>query len=219
MGNEALLRRADASRGAVAPTDLLATHDASVLERIDLFVLERALEQAAAARREDPASRWRIHVNLSPALLEYDTYVRAAERLLASHRELASSVVFELTERQPMNPDRVLPRMMRLRQQGARFALDDFGTGYANLHCLARLPFQIVKLDRSLVADLTARPRSATLLEEVLQMAGALNLELIAEGIETRRQRVTLLILGCALGQGFLLGRPRPGLPARDRAA
>lgn len=93
---------------------------------------------------------------------------------------------------------------------GVRLALDDFGTGYASLSHLQRMPVDILKIDRSFVAALNDGGRSRDLLEAILDMAGSLSLEVIAEGVEDQAQLTVLEQLGCQMAQGYLLGQPVP---------
>ena len=96
----------------------------------------------------------------------------------------------------------------RLSQLGVKLALDDFGTGYSSLSRLDRYPLDIVKVDKSFVDRIDQDAGDAALLEAMLQLAGALRLQVVAEGIETETQLNRLQALGCALGQGYFLARP-----------
>lgn len=218
IGVEALLRR-DARVGPTVPWDLVVSPDLALLTETAVFVLETVLEDASEWRRwNSGAAPLQLHVNLSPLLVETDAYVGAAERLLDRH-PLASWVVFEVTECLPLDPVLALPRMSRLHKQGVRFALDDFGAGFSNFYSLARLPFEVVKVDRSLVADVDKRHRVAALMRGLLDVAKALDMQVVAEGIETPAEQVALTLLGCSLGQGFLLGHPEPYLLGNGPAA
>ena len=122
-------------------------------------------------------------------------------------------LVLEITEGSLLdNPDSVAATLQRLGALGVRAALDDFGTGYSSLSYLHRFPFRILKIDRSFVAALgqDAGGNSVAVVAAVLAMAKALNMQVVAEGIETDGQRQALLSMGCEFGQGYLLGRPAP---------
>jgi EAL domain-containing protein (putative c-di-GMP-specific phosphodiesterase class I) len=111
------------------------------------------------------------------------------------------------------NPDHVRePARAQLREQACASQLDDFGTGYSSLSYLHRFPIHALKIDRSFVADLRpGLPRgSAAIVRAILALARSLNIEVVAEGIETSAQREALLELGCRYGQGFLFAHPRP---------
>ena len=98
--------------------------------------------------------------------------------------------------------------MRGLRALGIRLALDDFGTGYSSLSYLTRLPLDVLKLDRSFVAKLGQDDPSTAVTEAIVSMARALDLQVVAEGVEVESDRLTLLDLGCVLGQGYLFARP-----------
>src|SRR5205823_658637 len=98
-----------------------------------------------------------------------------------------------------------------LRAHGIRVAIDDFGTGYSSLQYLTRLPVDILKIDRSFVAELNGTPAGSAITEAVIRLAQVLNLTTVAEGIETTDQAGELLALGCDTGQGYLYARPLPG--------
>ena len=124
-----------------------------------------------------------------------------------------SRLVAEVTEGALLdNPDRVRATLDRLRSIGVGAALDDFGTGYSSLSYLHSLPLRILKIDRAFVLELDqeGNTNSTTVVAAILALARALNIKVIAEGIETEAQRDALLAMGCEMGQGYLLGRPAP---------
>jgi EAL domain-containing protein (putative c-di-GMP-specific phosphodiesterase class I) len=120
-------------------------------------------------------------------------------------------VFLELTETALMESatDRPLAALDRLLASGARLVLDDFGTGYSSLSRLSRLRLAAVKIDRSFVAAMETDVGARAVVTAVLQMAGPLRCTVVAEGIETERQRDLLREMGCARGQGWLFGRPQ----------
>jgi len=110
------------------------------------------------------------------------------------------------------DPERVRATLERLRAAGVGAALDDFGTGYSSLSYLHSLPLRILKIDRAFVDELdkSGNTNSTTVVAAILALARALDIQVIAEGIETEAQREALMAMGCELGQGYLLGRPAP---------
>lgn len=211
-GAEALVRGVRPDGSLVLPAELLGGMDQETLEKVDLFVLHTVLDQARRWGREQGTPHFRLHVNLPPAHLQRVSYLSRAKLLLQRYPEIAPWLVMEVSEGQPFDPEGIVDGMRYLEESGPGFALDDFGTGYSNLHCLSRLPITTVKLDRSLVAEVTTSERIATLLREILHMTASLELEAVAEGVESPRQWTTLLQLGCRRGQGMFLAEPMGGL-------
>jgi predicted signal transduction protein with EAL and GGDEF domain len=126
----------------------------------------------------------------------------------------AERFMIELTEEAFFTKSRfqadILPR---IRAAGARVSIDDFGAGYSSLSRLRDLPVQLLKIDRSFLRDVPERPEATAMVSAILDLAGALGMETVAEGVENAAQRAFLIERGCPLAQGFLLGRPAP---ARD---
>jgi EAL domain-containing protein (putative c-di-GMP-specific phosphodiesterase class I) len=98
-----------------------------------------------------------------------------------------------------------------------RIVLDDFGMGYSSLQNLSEMPFDALKIDQFFVMSMNDRKESLTIVKTILQLAKTLNLEVVAEGIETEEQALSLRMLGCEQGQGFYLGRPSPGFNSASR--
>ncbi len=172
----------------------------------------RVLDRACAA-----LARWRaagldvtVSVNCAARQLALPDLVDQVAVLLAGHGLDPAHLVLEVTESALVEDvERTRGRMEALRRLGVRLAIDDFGTGFSSLSYLCRLPVDIVKIDRSFVADVeTSRPTRAVV-AAVVTLAGALDLEVVAEGIETASQAEALRDLGCDLGQGFHLHRPQ----------
>ena len=117
----------------------------------------------------------------------------------------------ELTESSLMRkPAQALQTMQRLHEQGISVSLDDFGTGYSSMSYLQHLPLDILKIDRSFVADVETNPRNASICRALLSLGHSMGLTIIAEGVETPGQLNWLAAHGCDQVQGYLLGRPAP---------
>lgn len=210
IGQEALARWRHPRRGLLTPAAFLpdALETGTVVD-LDLWALRTAL--AARATWTDHDQPPRVAVNLSAQTLvdrRLPGEVRAA--LVASDLEPAS-LTLEITESRSLaDLPGVVEQLTELRRLGVRVSLDDFGTGYSTLTWLQRLPIDEIKLDRSFVADLGAGPRSGHLIEGVLALARALEVEVVAEGVETEEQLARLGAAGCRTVQGFLFSRPTP---------
>ena len=130
---------------------------------------------------------------------------------LARHDANPARLRLELTESLLHSDlEATIARMERLRQEGVRFSLDDFGTGYSSLSYLKRLPLDVLKIDKSFVDDLLTDANDAAIARTILALAGALELKVVAEGVETEEQFAFLSAQGCQTFQGYLFGRPQP---------
>jgi EAL domain-containing protein (putative c-di-GMP-specific phosphodiesterase class I) len=175
------------------------------MPRLGEFVLARAL--ADAARWPDLG----IAVNLSPVQVRDPTLVDTISALLREHGIPASRLTLEVTEGVLMDdPDEARARLGRLKALGVRLALDDFGTGYSSLSYLQRFNFDKLKIDRGFVDPLGRDQSSNALVQAIVALGRALDLTLLAEGVETEEQRVRLRLAGCQEMQGFLFARPGP---------
>jgi EAL domain-containing protein (putative c-di-GMP-specific phosphodiesterase class I) len=155
------------------------------------------------------AKQLRMSVNLSPRQFQHAGLVEEVAQILTSSGVDPGRIVLEITESLLMqDTDATVEVLRELKSLGIRLAIDDFGTGYSSLSYLKRFPVDILKIDRSFVEGIITHGENATLAEAVVQLGQALQLQTVAEGIETDEQWSTLRDLGCDLGQGFLFARP-----------
>src|SRR5215212_4814164 len=153
--------------------------------------------------------RLRIAVNLSPRQFEDRDLVATVESALAETVFPPQCLDLEITESTAMqNAELTLAILNRLKEMGIRISIDDFGTGYSSLSYLKRFPIDTVKIDQDFVRDLTSD--DAAIISAVISMARALNLRVIAEGVETEEQLDFLRREKCAEMQGFLYSKPLP---------
>ena len=210
VGFEALLRWRDASGQFVPPSELVPlAEETGLIVAIGQFVLREACSQAAEWSRagETPI---RLSVNVSPAQLKQGSVTRDVRAALRISGLDPSSLVIEIIESTLIeNSLPTLRELRQLRKLGVHLALDDFGTGYSSLGRLRHLPFDSVKIDRSFVSRVD-REQEGAVVQSILEMAGTLRLEVVAEGIESQAQLVALRARGCVLGQGFHFSRPVP---------
>jgi EAL domain-containing protein (putative c-di-GMP-specific phosphodiesterase class I) len=187
----------------VSPVQFIPIAERSgVVTAIGLFVLEEACRQLV----EWDSLRY-ISVNLSPRQLQEPTLVHDVLSILRRTGVAPSSLVLEVTESAIVD-QAAIAILATLRGHGIRIAVDDFGTGYSSLHYLTRLPVDILKIDRSFVAELNGTPEGAAITDAVIRLSHVLHLTTIAEGIETPEQAAELQALGCDIAQGFLFARP-----------
>jgi diguanylate cyclase len=154
-----------------------------------------------------------LSINVSPSQFDEGWTQNQLPALLSETRFPAQSLVVEITETALIhNIERTRTTLTALSAQGVRIALDDFGIGYSNFSLLGKLPFDILKLDRTLICDLETDSNAHALAECVLALASRLNISVTAEGVETERQSEILLASGCTTMQGYWIARPHRDL-------
>jgi EAL domain-containing protein (putative c-di-GMP-specific phosphodiesterase class I) len=155
-----------------------------------------------------------MSVNLSARQFQHPRLVDDISRAVTQARLDPRWLKLEITESVAMqDAEASIGTLHGLKALGIRLAIDDFGTGYSSLAYLKRLPVDTLKIDRSFVAGLGQDPHDTAIVQSVVALAGALELSVTAEGVETEAQYHQLRLLGCERGQGFLFSAPRP---ARD---
>jgi len=208
---EALVRWTHPELGPISPARFIPLAESSgQIKEIGDWIFDRILDLLAEARGIDPG--FTVGFNLSPAEI-VDPHDLTARRLaLIAERGLpGSALVAEITEGMLLDRGEETMRNLRsYREAGLDFAIDDFGTGYSSLSYLQKLDVDYLKIDQSFVADLAEGNESHALCLAIIEMAHALNLGVIAEGVETEEQWALLLAGGCDLGQGYLFSRPIP---------
>jgi EAL domain-containing protein (putative c-di-GMP-specific phosphodiesterase class I) len=204
VGAEALIRWRDPELGDVAPTQFIpVAEETGFIVAIGDWVLSQALRQAALwhERGHDIP----IAVNVSALQFQQAHFVDRVASVLAVTGLPPHLLELELTESILVrDADEALARLHALSRLGLQLAIDDFGTGYSSLAYLKRFPIEKLKIDRSFVKGLPDDDSDAGIVRAILQMARALDMQVIAEGVETEAQRQFLLAEGCALFQGFL---------------
>ncbi|MDB6163585.1 MAG: diguanylate cyclase protein [Xanthomonadaceae bacterium] len=209
MGYEALIRWNHPERGLLAPGEFLGiAEESGSIEAIDWWMFEHSCALAAQQLRGDSY----LTINVSPLHFKRPDLCERLRDMLRRTGLSPSRLVLEVTEGSLLDdPEGVRRILAELREDGVGAALDDFGTGYSSLSYLHTFPLRIVKIDRSFVARLGVEgSNSDAVVVSILALARALDIEAVAEGIETPAQRETLLAMGCRYGQGYLLGRPAP---------
>jgi diguanylate cyclase (GGDEF)-like protein len=217
VAEEALVRWQHPRRGLVAPNEFLPlAEETGLILGVGQYVLERACLQARAWQLERDDGRLSgpgvsIHVNLSAVELRDRHLAERVRETLVRTAVDPRMLVFEVTETLLLEDEaHVSATIAELRALGVRFALDDFGTGYSSLSYLHTLPLDMLKIAKSFVDGLARGGREASFVRMIIELARTLGVGVIAEGIETQDQVSALVALGCDLGQGFHLGRPRP---------
>lgn len=214
-GFEALLRWNHPELGLLTPDHFMEAAEVSGLTvKLGSRVIREACRQAAAWGREFGAEI-AMSVNLSARQLHEEELVLHIRNALNESELAPHLLIVEITETHAMrNAEAAIDILDAIRAMGVRVALDDFGTGYSSLACLQRLPADIVKLDRTFIRDIHESTNTAIILA-VIDMARALGLRVVAEGVETERQLAFLHRLRADYAQGFLLARPMPSEECR----
>jgi len=208
VGAEALARWPHRRRGMIPPVTFIPIAEQSgQIVRLGAWVLETACVQAASWPGEQVVS-----VNVSPAQLAHGTLFGHVVAALQRSGLPVARLELELTESMMVDARiETLLTLSAIRDLGIGIALDDFGTGYASLATLKRLPLTVMKLDRSLVRGMLRYPEDTAIAHAVIAVGRALDLSIVAEGVDNEAQCRALLALGCREGQSFFLGRPMPG--------
>lgn len=205
---EALVRMRGGDGRTLSPAEFIevAEQTGQILQ-VGRFVLEQACLHVR--RLEESGLPSTISVNVSPRQLMHVDFVRHVERVLEDTGVSPSSIVLEVTESAVMEDlGRATATLTHMRALGFRLALDDFGTGYSSIALLHRLPFDILKIDRSFLRNGQPAGQTSSTLRAIVDIGKAVNLQLIAEGVETREQAQSLAAIGCDMLQGFLFHRP-----------
>ncbi len=209
VGVEALMRLHDVTGEHIGPDEFIKLAEQSgIIIQLGQYQLNEACRQLMSWQ-EQGMQTLRLSCNLSPRQLENPGLVSMVKEALNTSGFDPKLFEFEITESLLFENDALVnPIIEQLRKLGIQFAIDDFGTGYGSMSYLSRFPFSRLKIDKSLVWDLTKKPASHSITSAIINMAHSLKIEVIAEGVELPSQRKTLLSQGCDEVQGFLLGVP-----------
>jgi diguanylate cyclase (GGDEF)-like protein/PAS domain S-box-containing protein len=211
VGFEALVRWHNPRRRTVPPSEFIPiAEETGLIVPLGAWVLDRALADLARWRERTPTTV-RINVNVSAHQLRAPGFVEQVLEALVRHRVPARSLALEITETALLADDAlVTANLAALREHGVRIAIDDFGTGFASLDYIRLHAVDSLKIDRSFVDGVEGSRRQTALVGTIVHLAHALNLPVVAEGVETPAQRDALLLVGCRLGQGHLFSVPIP---------
>lgn len=211
VGLEALIRWRHPERGLIPPMDFIpAAEESGLILPIGDWGLSEVCGQIKEWTRENPShSALRVCVNLSARQFSRDGVADHVEALLSRFGIASRQLGLEMTESSLMSDaSTAFDVLGDLRRLGVSLLMDDFGTGYSSLDHLHSFPFDVLKVDRSFVTRMTQGDQALHIVKTIIELARALGMDVVAEGVETREQRNLLRDLGCRYGQGFLFSRP-----------
>ncbi|MFV1996565.1 MAG: EAL domain-containing protein [Acidiferrobacterales bacterium] len=209
FGAEALLRWRHPEHGLVSPGDFIPLlEDTGLIVAVGEWVVDQACRQVMQWLEQGLALR-RMSINLSSRQFDELDFLDNVLEITRHYGVPAGLLEFEITESLLLRQAHYTVDVLQLlNKSGIRIAIDDFGTGYSSLSYLKRYPISTLKIDRSFVRDVTADPGDAEIVKAILAMARSLNLDVIAEGVETRKQEEFLSEAGCRSVQGYLYAKP-----------
>ena len=209
VGMEALARWRHPSRGEISPVQFVpVAEDSGLIVALGEEILRQSCVQFRAWQVAGLPLPARVSVNLSRAQLLDPALPQRVQAIVEAAGLACSALQFELTESLASQDDAARSMLGALRALGIQLALDDFGTGHSSLSALQHFPVQQLKIDRSFVRELETSAYHRALVQAALQVAQALQLEVVAEGVETESQARLLAELGCSRAQGYLYARP-----------
>ncbi len=212
VGAEALVRWQHPQRGMIGPSEFIAVAvESGLVVPMTDWVIGEVCRQLARWQRTG-VRLVPVSINLDVASLQSDALASTIQASLAQTGVAPQQLEFEVTESSLMRDlERASQRLTQLKGLGLKLSIDDFGTGYSSLTYLKRFPVDVLKIDRSFVKDLCQDPNDAALTSAIIAMGTSLNLELVAEGVETWGQADFLIQRGCYLVQGFLFAQALSG--------
>ncbi|GGX40393.1 EAL domain-containing protein [Saccharospirillum salsuginis] len=210
IGAEALLRWQHPQRGVVSPGEFIPVAESSgLIQPLGRWVLKTACSQLHAWSKDSTTEALTLSVNVSAWQFRSDDFVASIEAVLHLTGARPERLKIELTESMLIDDlDDAIDKITALKDIGVQVALDDFGTGYSSLAYLKRLPLAQLKIDQSFVADILTNSVAGAIARTIIGLGHSLEVDVIAEGVETEAQKDWLAAAGCLAYQGYLFGRP-----------
>ncbi len=210
-GLEALIRWLDPDHGLISPADFIPLlEESGLIVAVGLWVIEQTVADMRTWRLLDLAVP-RVAVNVSEVQLRQPDFVASVLAAIGSDDVRSAGIDVEITESMiARNTDANIAKLLQLRKAGVKVFMDDFGTGYSGLSQIAQLPLDALKIDRAFVAGMTQSAENMAVVSAIVNLAKALGISVVAEGVETDDQAARLRSLGCDEAQGYLFSRPLP---------
>lgn len=212
IGAELLLRWKHPTRGLVSPMEFIPiAEESGLMVPIGHWVLYQACNSLVRWADDPLMSQFVLAINVSVVELRQERWVLSVLQALDTTRANPAKLKLEVTETvMAYDIDKVIAKLTLLRDAGVSISLDDFGTGYSSLTYLKRLPLNQLKIDKSFVRDILNSPGDSAIAETIVNLAMMMQLDVIAEGVETKAQYLMLNELGCQHFQGYFFGKPEP---------
>ena len=211
IGYEALVRWQHPVRGLLSPDKFLPVAEKSgMIIQVGEWVLNEACRQLAIWHGQGN-TELSVSVNISALQFEQEMLVQTVLNALTTHNVPPEKIILEITETTAMrSPKETIRRLTLLKEHGIQVSIDDFGTGYSSLLYLQSIPASELKIDRAFVREINNNHTDTRLLAMIIELAKNMNLNIVAEGVETEEQQRQLTELGCNILQGFYFSRPVP---------
>ncbi len=212
VGVEALLRWQHPERGLIYPGDFIPlAEESGLILPLGYWVLTTACYQLLSWMSHPDKKHLTMAVNVSAKQFNLPTFVDEVLTLIDQTGIDPTKLKLEITESMMLNNvENIISNMNIMKKHGINFSMDDFGTGYSSLQYLKSLPLDQLKIDQSFVRDLSTNINNQAIVRTIIAMAKNLDMNIIAEGVETEEQRQLLINNGCTIFQGYLFGRPMP---------
>ena len=216
VGFEALARWLHPERGLISPADFVPlAEETGLIVPIGLSILSQSCKQLAKWQEEYDAPQLSVSVNLSGKQLHEAKLFDNITNVLIEAKLMPGALKMEITESVVMADTELSVQMiMKLKDIGVQISIDDFGTGYSSLSYLHKIPFDVLKIDRTFVSRMLMDKESRSIVKTITTLASELEKSVIAEGIEEAEQQVMLVEMGCQFGQGYLYSKPIDALSA-----
>ena len=211
FGAEALIRWNHPNKGIISPDNFIPIAEKTTLiSPITSWVINTACKQLNKWQKNDFTKNWVLAINISAKQFLEESFVYEMQKYINTYEIKENTLKLELTESILVkNLESTIEKMKALKQLGIQISLDDFGTGYSSLQYLKKLPIDQVKIDKSFIKNILNDKSDIAIIKSVILLAEALNLQVIAEGVETKEHYEFLKGLGCNLFQGYYFAKPQ----------
>jgi diguanylate cyclase len=212
VGVEALVRWIDNEKGVIGPDKFISlAEETGLIIPLGKWILETTISQIKQWENDEVKKYWRVSINISSKQFEEKDFINTVKSLIQKYNINPLKLRLELTENLLFkNTEEAINKINELNSMNISLSIDDFGTGYSSLSYLKQLSIDELKIDKSFIQDLTTDSNDYIIVETMISIADKFNLELIAEGVETKEQFEKLKSMGCKYFQGYLFAKPVP---------